>query len=249
MKVYIVGHGGNDYTRMYEQDGWKVVDDIKNADLVQFTGGEDVSPKYYGCGKHPATANNEARDLKEEQIFEFCSENEIPMVGICRGGQFLNVMCGGRMYQHVDGHATGKTHEVTDTITGYRCNVTSTHHQMMIPRKSDGGVNVIGIVNPSLSSFKDYVDRDGVVFTVEPEEDEQDVEVIHYVYHNVLCFQPHPEFEDGKACREWFFSLVKRQLFRDPSRYRSLIGLDEEGEPKKLRLPEFAGLEVDEEDL
>src|SRR3546814_3238996 len=40
-----------------------------------------------------------------------------PMAGICRGGQFLNVMCGGSMIQHVEGHAIhGRSEEHTSEL-------------------------------------------------------------------------------------------------------------------------------------
>lgn len=218
MKVYIVGSNGKcQYAQMYKDDGWEVVNSVPEANLVQFTGGEDVTPNLYGCGTHPRTMNSVARDEEEQVIFKECRERGIPMVGICRGGQFLNVMCGGRMYQHVNGHATGRTHKVQDTISGYECDVTSTHHQMMIPSKYDG--SVLGRVNPSLCEFKDYVDDEGKIFTVEPEEGHEDVEVVSYPYQRVLCFQPHPEYEEGKACRGWFFGLVMGQLFDDWDRY------------------------------
>lgn len=44
------------------------------------------------------------------------------MVGICRGAQFLNVMAGGKMIQHVEGHAIHGTHEivVTDVYGGVK---------------------------------------------------------------------------------------------------------------------------------
>lgn len=218
MKVFIVS-GNPQYEAMYKEDGHEIVEDIADAQLVQFTGGEDVTPRLYGCGAHPHTMNSEARDERERAIFYECLDRGLPMVGICRGGQFLNVMSGGRMYQHIDGHATGRTHEVVDTMSGYRCQVTSTHHQMMIPANTG---RILGSVNPSLSTFKDYVDRDGMIFTVEPEPDNLDVEVVAYEDYRTLCFQPHPEYEDGKACREWFFSLVEGELFDNWDRYHKL---------------------------
>lgn len=221
MKVYIVGSNGRcQYADMYKSDGWDIVDNVDDADLVQFTGGEDVTPTLYGCGTHPRTMNSVARDEAEEEIYDACRELNKPMVGICRGGQFLNVMCGGRMYQHVNGHATGDTHKVEDKSSGYICDVTSTHHQMMIPSKHDA--TVIGRVTPSLCDFKDYVDSEGKIFTVEPDEDQEDVEVVAYPYSRVLCFQPHPEYEAGEACREWFFGLVFGYLFEDWERYNKL---------------------------
>jgi len=73
--------------------------------MVSFTGGEDVSPSMYGEPVGYRTGTNKYRDIFEKQIFEQALKHNIPMVGICRGSQFLNVMCGGRMIQDVTNHA------------------------------------------------------------------------------------------------------------------------------------------------
>jgi len=66
---------------------------------VVFTGGADVSPFMYGEKKLSVTCNDEHRDEQEKLFFE--RYTKVPKVGICRGGQFLNVMNGGKMWQHV----------------------------------------------------------------------------------------------------------------------------------------------------
>lgn len=52
------------------------------------------------------------------------------MTGICRGIQFLNVMAGGFMYQHIGNHA-GPNHEVYFPYDKSIRRVTSTHHQLV----------------------------------------------------------------------------------------------------------------------
>lgn len=225
MKVFIVGSlGGCQYADMYQADGWEIVTNLEEANLVQFTGGHDVSPDLYGCGQHPATMNSKERDVEEEQVYRHCEAFHKPMVGICRGGQFLNVMNGGRMYQHVDGHGIAGTHKVQDSMSPSEFDVTSTHHQMMIPNKENA--EVIGSTFPSLCSRKEYVDTDNEIFVVIPDENEKDTEVLFYPWTKSLCFQPHPEYAEGKACREWFFSLVMGKLFNDWRRYEALTGAD-----------------------
>jgi len=144
-KVFIV-NSSLDYERMFFKEKWGVVKKIEGADLIQFTGGEDVSPCLYGQKKHPKTRNNLERDKREAIIFGLAIKNNIPMAGICRGGQFLNVMCGGELWQDVDGHAKGGTHEVIDLITGDSFRATSTHHQMMT--KGPNGL-VVGAADES----------------------------------------------------------------------------------------------------
>lgn len=222
MKVYIVGSNGRcAYANMYRDKGFTVTQDVEKADVVQFTGGEDVSPDRYGCGAHPATRNNVHRDAEEANVFERCRGLGIPMVGICRGGQFLNVMSGGKMFQDVDGHGLFDTHKLVDEHSGFVCDATSTHHQMMIAGKHG---RVIGVATPTLTTHKDYVDGDGDMYVVTPEEGDFDTEVVYYPDHLALCFQPHPEYDNGVGCRPYFFALLYGYLLNQWDHYRDLTG-------------------------
>src|SRR5690554_3184603 len=112
MKNIMIANGvwHKDVTDMFINRGHKVVQTAEEADLVCFIGGEDVQPSLYGEHDHPSTHTNPARDEMEEKLFHYCLNEGIPMAGICRGAQFLNVMNGGKLYQDVDNHATGNTH-------------------------------------------------------------------------------------------------------------------------------------------
>jgi len=100
-KVLIVG-GDSIIANMFSKRGWDVTTNTldPSIDLVQFTGGEDVTPSLYGEQAHAATSCNPARDDREAKIF-LSFKNKVPMAGICRGAQFLNVMNKGSMWQHV----------------------------------------------------------------------------------------------------------------------------------------------------
>lgn len=128
-KVFIVG-GCFLTNQLFIQNGWSSVTNIHEADLVVFTGGADVSPSLYNAPVHPTTHFDTNRDEREIQIFALCQELKKATVGICRGGQFLNVMGGGEMYQNVSRH--GNAHNIVDLETGEVIYVSSTHHQMMI---------------------------------------------------------------------------------------------------------------------
>lgn len=203
-KVYIV-NGSAAYRRMFQDFAWDVLSSIKDdvPDLVCFTGGEDVTPSLYGHGKHFQTYNNPARDSEEKQLFSQFLEADIPMVGICRGGQFLNVMNGGKMFQHVLGHT--RNHPITDLITGESVWATSTHHQMMWPGT---GHKLIAVAEEHGS--RQYVDKDGSVQYYDGIE--KDFEVVLYPNTRSLCFQPHPEFMGEEKLQKYFFSVIKRYL-------------------------------------
>ena len=208
-KVHIVGGGrdGGLYESMFEAHGWQVVNDIAKADLVQFTGGADVGPELYGEAKHPRSQVWPEADIRDRKAVQQASDLGIPMAGICRGGQFLNVMHGGKLYQHVDNHAIGVTHEVNVVGTDKVVQCTSTHHQMMRP-----GIhgNVLGTA--SLSTYCEHMMECGNIMVVEPEPD-TDVEVVLYKDSRALCFQPHPEYMGvDSPCQKWYFALIEELL-------------------------------------
>lgn len=204
MKVFIV-QSSRPYELMFEEAGWEVVDNIKDSDLVLFTGGYDVNPKLYGHAPHPATMFNTTCDIIDAQHHELATREGKPMVGICRGGQFLNVCNGGTMVQHCLGHATGAKHQAYDTTTGATIDVTSTHHQMMIPAKH--GV-VVATANEATCK---EVMEDGAVKDIN-DTMVDDIEVVLYRDSNSLCFQPHPEFNGAEQCREYFFACLSIHL-------------------------------------
>lgn len=214
--VFIVGgymaHG--EYARMFSDAGWEIADKIAKANLLQFTGGSDVTPAFYDMGQHPSTSNNVNRDNQEAIIFKIGIEEEIPMAGICRGGQFLNVMNGGKMWQDVDGHANGRGHEVIDFIDNDTFYATSTHHQMMIPHEE--GL-VLAVAYESLR--KETKDLHGKThelrFAKKDYNTEGDVEVVYYKESNSLCFQPHPEFDGVPMLAARYFKYIEDYLFAD----------------------------------
>lgn len=203
-KVYIVG-GDSLIEDMFSRRGWEVVKDKSvSADLVCFTGGADVSPHLYG-ERNFASYNDKRRDELERLVYTDCVELGIPMVGICRGGQFLNVMNGGRMFQDVSGHAIGgrNTHPIMDLDTGATIQVTSTHHQMMIPNYESGEVIAMSNLGGKKRTLKDNI--------VVELTDDNDTEVVYYADTDSICFQGHPEYGVG-SCERYFFELLDRKF-------------------------------------
>jgi hypothetical protein len=202
-KVYIVGGNGNGYGRMFLNAGWELAKGPLLADMIQFTGGEDVTPALFGEENHPYTGNSFERDLYEAGYFAIAQRMGIPMSGICRGGQFLNVMSGGRMYQHVSAHATGKDHKLTDLASSRVIEVSSTHHQMM-----RSGPDGILVAVADLGGLKEMVTQGQVI---RQDDIEVDTESVYYPTTKALCFQPHPEFfQPGHECFEYYFELIER---------------------------------------
>lgn len=202
LKVAVVGRDSCEH--MFLKRGWKLVDLLggDTPDLVQFIGGEDVDPSLYGHSRHPSTRSNPKRDAFESHIYQ-SMRGKTHFAGICRGGQLLNVLNGGTMFQHVDGH--GWDHVATDLLSGRDVQVTSTHHQMMLP--GPAGEVVMTAAKSTirwLEQSSSHPNREG---------GDVDVEAIFYPDTQSLCFQPHPEYlsvgEDGQ---EIYFEYLKNLL-------------------------------------
>jgi putative glutamine amidotransferase len=75
--------------------------DIVDA-LIVTGGAGDVNPALYGEEPHPETGPvQEERDAYELALVRAAIEREMPVLGVCRGMQVLNVACGGTIEQHL----------------------------------------------------------------------------------------------------------------------------------------------------
>lgn len=205
--VFICGYAPQ-YASLFSLEGWYVVADMADADVVCFIGGADVNPALYNEACHHSTHYCENTDDRDIAFLEEARKLGKSKVGICRGGQFLNVMNGGSMWQDVDHHGVYNGHQLVDLVSGHKVHVTSTHHQMMIPGESG---QVLAVA--SETSYKTRMENGHpVTFFVEHNEPE-DTEVVFYPEDKCLCFQPHPEINSAtKECREYFFNLIEHCL-------------------------------------
>lgn len=73
------------------------------------TGGHDVSPGLYGEQKENVCGTCSAeRDRLESMIFSYALHEDVPVLGICRGIQLINVLMGGTLYQDLPSRILGK---------------------------------------------------------------------------------------------------------------------------------------------
>jgi putative glutamine amidotransferase len=71
-------------------------------DGVLLPGGGDVDPSYYGAEKHPKTGKpDDQRDHIELQVAQWALDDDLPLMGICRGHQVLGVAVGGTLVQDI----------------------------------------------------------------------------------------------------------------------------------------------------
>jgi putative glutamine amidotransferase len=78
---------------------------LERVDGLVVAGGPDVDPAHYGAERDPRTGAAAAvRDAWELALIGAALEADVPLLGICRGMQALNVALGGTLIQHIDGH-------------------------------------------------------------------------------------------------------------------------------------------------
>jgi putative glutamine amidotransferase len=134
---------------------------------VCLSGGPDIDPDGYGeTERSPQLGPTEPDlDAYELALAQLADARRMPVLGICRGSQALNVACGGTLHQHVEGHrqtemATEATHQVEIAahsrlhrmVRTRTLGVNSFHHQAVdqvgeglrvVARASDGTIEGI----------------------------------------------------------------------------------------------------------
>lgn len=190
-KVYIVGEDFS-VAEMFKANGWEITLSLWNADLIQFCGGHDVTPMIYG-EDNTDSYYSLPRDIHEAGIYQIAKLLGKKMAGICRGGQFLNVMNGGKMVQHIEGHTQDHWLKMQGAFHEYQLegNATSTHHQEMIPTPD---AYVVAYGPNEVCEILMYEDDHSI---------------------HTLCFQPHPEWAKHPELTKLYFSLINKELFNE----------------------------------
>ncbi|MQY38952.1 putative glutamine amidotransferase [Streptomyces sp. RB17] len=84
----------------------RAAETLARLDGLVIAGGPDVDPARYGAEREPRTGPPAlARDAWELALIEAALAAGMPVLGICRGMQLLNVALGGTLVQHLEGHA------------------------------------------------------------------------------------------------------------------------------------------------
>jgi len=127
-------------------------------DGMILAGGADIDPTSYGREAHPETVGTvPARDAFEIALTRAAIERDLPLLGICRGMQLINVARGGTLLQHlperfghhehrrVPGSFDGAEHDVTLTegslaasAAGELLHTTRSHHHQGVEQLGEG---------------------------------------------------------------------------------------------------------------
>lgn len=90
-------------------------------DGLCLAGGQDIEPSRYGADRHERTeASQRERDESELALVAGALDRDLPVLGICRGIQVMNVARGGSLIQHLPDTAAGARHrEVVGTFSDH----------------------------------------------------------------------------------------------------------------------------------
>lgn len=169
---------------MFEDEGFIHAMAPSDADIIVFTGGPDINPVLYDEDRDGAQGIDSSLDRDCLELYWFTKPKL--RVGICRGAQFIHVMNGGKLKQHVDG-LWGTVMPIVDACGDTVIdNVYFDHHQAMLEH---------------LPLEEIYYSKHGVVVYT------------HHKGSNSLCFQAHPEYEANSGeYRDFFFNKINEKL-------------------------------------
>jgi len=172
----------------------------KKLDGVIISGGDDIAPDLYGGIRHgTAVSMDSARDAFEMKMLKHALASNLPVLGICRGAQLINVVLGGNLHQDLRQmrHITSNRRSLLpcktvairpqsrlSKIQNLRRNrVNSLHHQSVAKRGQNLKISAI--------------DSDGIVQAIERPADSW-----------LLGVQWHPEYLPYKRTQRALFSAL-----------------------------------------
>ncbi|MEV4441607.1 gamma-glutamyl-gamma-aminobutyrate hydrolase family protein [Streptomyces sp. NPDC049577] len=128
---------------------------VRRLDALVLAGGEDLGPALYGASPHPRTgAAVPERDAWEMSLLSAALERGLPVLGICRGMQLMNVHAGGTLTQHLPDEVGHEAHNpvvgaftdhLVTPVPGTRTAAllpeaidVATHHHQSVARLGEG---------------------------------------------------------------------------------------------------------------
>ena len=181
-------------------------------DGILFAGGEDVAPDLYGEKKqHDNVHDHRPRDEFEFALLDGALSRRVPILGICRGVQMINVKFGGTLYQDMKEDAEPRVdHRQTDTGHSRQ---EPTHGVLVTDPESSLGTIVQGACRVN-SLHHQAVKRVGRGLKVTARSEDGYVEAVESAeaYPFLMAVQWHPEemVNDSTEQREIFVQFLAK---------------------------------------
>ena len=137
--------------------------DINNFDAFVLSGGNNINYNQKKWKNHKeAMQTNDvslSRDLIEAEVINHSINNKIPILGVCRGMQMLNVYFGGKISQIKGEHHVAVTHEIKivdkrlTAFYGEHANVNSFHNYGIVPNEISKELAITSVCDDQIESF------------------------------------------------------------------------------------------------
>ena len=185
---------------------------LEGADALLLWGGEDVHPSFYKEPAHPRNENKSPtvsyRDLVEWELMREAYRRNIPIIGVCRGAQFLCVFSGGKLIQNCSGHYSG--HGIA-TYDGLSMHAPANHHQIMNPKENTYDLLAWAEKQMAVEMQNGWASP----ATGHLIDQKIDPEVLWFRDTKGLAIQPHPEWGPmGSKFVEWTLQQVEHFCFK-----------------------------------
>lgn len=215
---WVLGAGGIPVLLPLVHDAEVVARYLDRLDGLVLAGGDDVAPEAYGeSPRRPEWAGVRDRDVAEFALLDRALELDLPVCGVCRGLQVLNVYFGGSLHQDlVDDGLLEVVHKNQEKYDG------TAHAIDIAPKSWLAGVYPAGAASTN-SVHHQGIDRLATgleVMAISPSDGL--VEAIrHPGYSLVVGVQWHPEWADGEVAPDGVLSgLMLGRAFVDVCRRR-----------------------------
>ena len=127
---------------------------LDGLDGLLLTGGEDIDPAWYGIDPSPEVyPPSRERDLFELAIFAAARQRDLPILGICRGIQLVNVGLGGTLYQDLPS-------ERPSPVDHYPATDRTTRSHEVLLESGSRAAGALGATRLSVNSFHHQAIRD-----------------------------------------------------------------------------------------